>query len=265
MKNLIVTFLVLTLGGGGFVLYKNTREYKEPVPVAVDFSDMKDVYADLTDGGSSTLEAAEGTSTEEVSEQEPVQLPEALNLEMTFYSQAPHGNWDYPWQEACEEASVLLIANEYYDHNWTRDEFNEEILKIVDWEKNYFGSYEHTDMAQTAEMLEKYLGLNTVIHENPSYEDIQKVLLKGHLIVMPFAGKQLNNPYYTNGGPNYHVMVVKGYKAAEKKIITDDVGTRRGEDFVYTWDNIHSSLHDYAEPITDGAKRMIEVLPPANF
>jgi hypothetical protein len=259
MKNIIVTFLVLTLAGGGFVVYKNSKEYKEPVPAAVVFSDVQR-YANPDDaiGGSVQTEAG---GSEEISD-EPVKLPEDLNLKMTFYSQAPNGNWDYPWQEACEEASVLLIANEYYGHEWTRDEFNDEILKIVDWEKGYFGSYEHTDMSQTAEMLKKYLGLNSVIHENPTYEDIEKVLSSGHLIVMPFAGKELNNPYFTNGGPNYHVMVVKGYKSAEKKIITDDVGTRRGEDFVYTWDNIHSSLHDYAEPITQGSKRMIEVLPP---
>lgn len=247
MKNLIVTFLVITLGGGGFVLYKSSREYKEPVPTAVVISE---------------LQKEEPQTTQEKSEQKPVELPAELNLQMTFYSQAPFGNWDYPWQEACEEASVLLVANEYFGHNWTREEFNDQILKIVDWEKSYFGAYEHTDVAQTREMLSKYLGLQSVVHENPTYEDVQKVLSKGHLIVMMFAGKELENPYYTNGGPNYHVMVIKGYKSPEK-IITADVGTRRGEDFVFTWENINGAMHDYAEPIQQGAKRMIEVLPPA--
>ena len=79
---------------------------------------------------------------------------------------------------------------------------------------------------------------------------------------MTFAGKALGKPYFLNCGPNYHAMVVKGYEEGQK-LIVHDVGTKRGEDYVYTWNSIARALHDYAEPIDTGAKRMIEVLPPA--
>ncbi len=130
----------------------------------------------------------------------------------------------------------------------------------MEWEKDYFGDYKHTTVAQTAEFFDKYLGLKTIIHENPTFEDVQKILAKGHLIAMPFAGKMLGNPNYKNGGPIYHMMVVKGYKKGQK-IITNDVGTRNGENYVYTWKVAQNALHDYDEPIQNGVKRMIEVLP----
>jgi len=190
------------------------------------------------------------------------EIPVALNLEMTFYSQAPFGNWDYPWQEACEEASVLLVANEYNKMNLTRESFNDELLRLVDWEKVYFGSYEHTTVAQTAEMLKLQYGLNSIIHEDPSFEDVQKIVANGHLIVAPFAGKLLGNPNFRNGGPNYHMLVIKGYNSEKMQIITSDVGTRNGENYVYAWETIALALHDWHDTdITLGKKLLIEVLP----
>ncbi len=81
---------------------------------------------------------------------------------------------------------------------------------------------------------------------------------------MTFAGKEIGNPFYSNGGPTYHAMVIKGYKAGQK-IITEDVGTKRGEDYVYPWKVLDGALHDYTVPIDSGAKEMIEVIPPTNF
>lgn len=209
------------------------------------------------------IETAELRKDDETQEAVEVELPSSLNLEAPFYSQAPFGNWDYPWQEACEEASVLLVANVYFDHGWTKEEFNKEILNLVDWEIETFGYYEHTNVDQTAQMLNEYLGLETVIHEDPTFKDVQEILARGHLVVMTLAGKELENPFFTDGGPNYHAILIKGYKEGEK-IITHEVGTRRGEDYVYSWEVIENSLHDYAEPIQKGAKRYIEVLPPQN-
>lgn len=190
----------------------------------------------------------------------PEGLPSELNIALPFYSQAPFSNWDYPWQEACEEASSALVANLYLNHQWTREEFNEELLRLVDWEMGKFGAYEHTSVTQTAEMIEENYGLNTVIHDNPSYQDLQKSIAAGHLIVAPFAGKLLGNPNFTNGGPIYHMLVIKGYNANKNQVVTHDVGTRKGEDYVYSWDVIQNALHDWDdENIEQGIPRWIEV------
>ena len=250
-STLLATFIIV-VGLGYVVAVKVFKNQKEVVPAAEDINQFiaqqktTDVITDL----------------KATAEEKP--LPAEINLKVPFYPQAPFGNWAMPWQEACEEASVLLVANAYYEHNWSRDEFNTQILTLVDWENQTFGDYKHTDVAQTAEMLNDYLHLRTIIHENPTVDDVKKVLAQGHLIVMTFAGKHLANPNYKNGGPNYHAMVIKGYRK-DGKIITDDVGTRNGEDYVYTWDTLQNSLHDYAEPIENGAKKMIEVLPPESL
>lgn len=248
MKTFITIGLVGLLLAGGSFIYKYQKYNREPVPVAVDVNTL------IKQNSQQENSSAVGQSSQEI-------FPPNLNLKMTFYAQAPFGDWSLPWQEACEEASVLLVANTYFNKNWTREQFRDEIIKLVDWENQKFGDYKHTSMDQTAQILNEYLGLKTKIHTNPTYADIQKILNQGHLIIMPFAGRRLGNPFYTNGGPIYHVFVIKGYKE-DQKIISEDVGTRRGEDYVYSWGVMYNALHDYAVPIESGAKRIIEVIPP---
>jgi hypothetical protein len=255
LKMLFVFALTALLVSGTYVLYRSWRYAKEPVPAAVNLTD----YA-REESGSTQTSTQINTQTEQVTTEQI--LPAELNFKMDFYSQAPFGNWDFPWQEACEEASALLIANVYYNHQWTATQFNDQILKMVQWEMENFGDYKDTTVAQIRQMLKEYFGLDSVVHENPTFEDMQRVLAKGHLIIMTFAGKKLGNPNYRNGGPVYHAIVIKGYKAGQK-VITADVGTKNGEDYVYTWKVLQNALHDYTNPIESGAKRMIEVLPPA--
>jgi hypothetical protein len=247
-KSFVISWIIVAVGIAGisYYLYKQQLYRKEEVPAAVEITSVSQQSQELAQA---TQETAE------------IKLPPELNLKMTFYAQAPFGDWDYPWQEACEEASMLLIANAYYGHDWTREQFRDEILKLVDWQNERFGDYQHSNSAQNMLMLKEIFDLQSVEHKNPSYEDVQRILAKGHLIIGMFAGKQLGNPFYTNGGPPYHVLVIKGYKEGEK-IITADVGTRRGEDYVFSWDTISGAMHDYAQPIEDGRKVIIEVIPP---
>lgn len=254
LKMFFVFAMTALLVSGAYVLYRSWRYAKEPVPAAVNLI----TYTEKSQGIQTPTQT--GTQTEQVTTKQT--LPPELNFKMDFYSQAPFGNWDFPWQEACEEASSLLIANVYYNHHWTITQFNDQILKMVQWEMKNFGDYKDTPVAQIRQMLKEYLGLDSVVHENPTFEDVQRILAKGHLIIMTFAGKKLGNPNYHNGGPIYHAMVIKGYKEGQK-VITEDVGTRNGEDYVYDWSVLQNALHDYTNPIESGAKRMIEVLPPA--
>lgn len=188
--------------------------------------------------------------------------PAELNIEVPFYTQAPFGDWGYPWQEACEEASILLVANQELGFHWTRDQFKDQILKLVEYQNKTFGDYKHTSVDQTVQMIEENFDLETAVHENPTFEDIQKIIASGHLIVAPFAGKELKNPNFKNGGPTYHMLVIKGYNKSKHQIVTHDVGTRNGADYVYSWSTIQRALHDWnEEDILKGAPRIIEVFP----
>jgi len=199
-----------------------------------------------------------------------LELPKEVNLDMPFFPQAPDGDWSQPWQDSCEEASVLLAYYYATGKNPTKDEFRNDILTLVDWQNENFGSYKDTDAEQTAKMIESNFEFKTLptgrqvknlklkIIEDPSVEEMKWELLKKHVIVAPFAGRQLHNPFYSNEGPYYHMMVIKGYD--EKNFITNDVGTRRGKDYKYPYETIMSAMHEWNETdINLGARKVIVV------
>ncbi len=249
---LVVTFLGVV--GYGVIGYATLYYQKEPVPAPISAED-------IINANNLRIKNAPQTVTGATISPVPISIPANLNLKAAFFSQAPYANWDYPWQEACEEASILLVANAYLHKNWSTAQFNQEILKLVDWQNKTFGDYQHTTMAQTAEMLEVNYGLKSIIHDNPTLEDIKGILAQGHFIILPLAGRELGNPFFSNGGPPYHAVTLKGYTESAK-LIVHDVGTKRGEDYVYTWPVIEYALHDYADPIYKGTPRILEVLPP---
>ncbi len=268
MKKIVVSLATLILIAiivvAAIFMWRDARYNTQAVDLPPDTAFTALAKATTTQSPAASPQTETRTKTEEPnseSQSKSEAVPDALNLKAPFYAQAPTGNWDYPWQEACEEATVLLIANEYFSHQWTSAQFNQQILTMVDWENKTFGDYKHTTMAQTDQMIHELLNLETKVHENPSLDTIKKILADGHFIVLPLAGQELGNPYFSNGGPVYHVVVAKGY-TKDNQIITHDVGTKRGENYVYDWETINAALHDYAEPITNGARRIIEVLPP---
>ncbi|MBP6085595.1 C39 family peptidase [Candidatus Gracilibacteria bacterium] len=253
-KNILIGGLVAVVFVGGAGAWYATQPQ---LPVATEYRSIATVVPTPLATTATTVVTAPVVTSASA---EP--LPQAFQLKVPFYAQAPFGNWDLPWQEACEEASVLLAANVYFGHNWTREQFNQQILDLVEWQKATFGGYEHTDMEQTSKILNDYLGLDSKIIDNPTFDQVKATLARGHLVVMPFAGKQLGNPYYSNGGPVYHVILIKGY-TKDNQLITHDVGTRRGENYLFPWSVIEAANHDYAQPIESGVPRMIEIIPPS--
>ncbi|MBU1682334.1 C39 family peptidase, partial [Patescibacteria group bacterium] len=186
-----------------------------------------------------------------------------INLDVPFFSQAPDSDWGMPWQEACEEASVILAYYYTADLPLSKEKFKEEVYKLVDWEIENYGQYEHTNISQTAEMLVANYELSITDYElisNPSIEDLKNELAQGHAIIAPFAGRQLGNPFYSEEGPYYHMMVIKGYD--EEHFITNDVGTKRGENFIYPYETLMSAMHEWHdEDINLGAKKVIVIKP----
>lgn len=192
-----------------------------------------------------------------------MELPAEVNLSVPFYSQAPNGDWGMPYQEACEEASLLLAWYYVTGAEPSKEDFEVDELAMVKWETSFFGQYEHTTIEQTAEMASKYLDYNSwEILENPTVEELKIELAAGHPIVAPFAGRYLGNPYFTGLGPVYHMLVIRGYD--EEKFITNDVGTRHGENFTYPYETLLNALHDwhdsaadYDDGILNGGKRVL--------
>ena len=183
--------------------------------------------------------------------------PSEINLDVPFYPQAPDADWGMPWQEACEEAAIILAYYYASDQPLTKEKFKEEIRGLVEWQNEHFGSYEHTNIEQTAQMIREYFDYPILeIVDNPTIDQIKQAVSQGHPVVAPFAGRQLGNPFYTGEGPLYHMMVIKGYD--EKRFITNDVGTKRGHNFIYPYKTIMSAMHEWHDTdINLGAKKVI--------
>ena len=180
----------------------------------------------------------------------PNTLPSEFNLNVQFYSQAPKADWGMPYQEACEEASLILAHNYVTLNTMTLEEFDKAIRDMVDWQVEAYGVHKDITIEEVGIIAEKYLGYtNFEIIDNPTPTQIKENLAAGYPIVAPFAGRQLGNPFFTGEGPIYHMLVIKGYENGPDgpRFITNDVGTRRGENFVYDEGVFMSALHDWVE------------------
>lgn len=200
-------------------------------------------------------------------------LDTSINLAVPFFAQAPDGNWDLPYQEACEEASAILVDAFFKSKNLTKDVMRDEIFRLVDWQQKRFGYYFHTTVYETATIMREFYGYKKVeIIDNPTHEIIASNVRAGRPVIAPFAGRLLGNPYYRGEGPIFHELVIKGI-TQNGDYITNDVGTRMGKNFVYDKNVLLNALHDVDaggdtwnndspdENIKNGPKRILVVYP----
>ncbi len=196
---------------------------------------------------------------------DPNVVPVEINLGVPFTSQAPHSDWSFPYKEACEEASVLMVK-EFFDGRKSgkipADIADAGILKIVEFEKSLFGFYEDTTIEQTRDFAELMYGFDkTEIINNPTVLDIQQRLMLGLPVIVPAAGRDLGNPNFTAPGPIYHMLVIRGF-TADGKFITNDPGTRNGEAYLYSFDVLMSAIHDWNGGDVAGGKKAVLVIYP---
>ncbi len=231
------------------------------IPVAVPF-EIPTRPPLLLSGPTSTLPATStkpaipaATSTEET-------LPREVNLAVPFMLQAPNQNWDMPYQEACEEASMLMVKGYFAGtKSFTTAEMDKKILDFVKYQTD-LGYGPDLTAAESKLMMKDYLQMpNVEILENPTALQIKQAVAAGKPVIIPADGKRLKNPNFLNGGPLYHMLVVKGYTKSGL-FITNDPGTRRGPDYVYTEAVLMDAIHDWnGGDVPNGAKRVLIVSP----
>jgi hypothetical protein len=184
-----------------------------------------------------------------------------LNLAVPFTPQAPHGNWEDPYGEFCEEASALMAAAYIKGFDIPNPDFvDQKLNEIKDFELKKFGYHLDTTVAETAVILEEFYGIDKVqILNNPTLDDMVWALSEKRVIIIPAAGRQLGNPYYTQPGPLYHMLVIKGF-TKEGNFITNDPGTRRGANFIYSPDVIMNAIHDWNGGDVENGKKAIIIV-----
>ncbi len=190
------------------------------------------------------------------------EFPSEINLSVPFTVQAPFANWEPPYKEFCEEASVLMAAKYLKGESISGPAAaDKDMLAIKAFEDKRFGYYQDTTAAETAVILKEYFDINAVkLVDNPTADDITAAVSAGQVVIVPAAGRLLGNPYYTPPGPLYHMLVVKGF-TSDGKFITNDPGTRRGADYLYPEDILLNAMHDWRSDgeITKGKKVVLIV------
>ncbi len=177
-----------------------------------------------------------------------LEIPSKVNWAVPFQSQAPLGDWSLPYQEACEEASMIQASAYFNEQELTAETMKSLIRDLVDWQDDRFGGYYDSSLREVKIMAEEYFALRAEIGHDLTQANLQYLLSRRKLILFPVAGRLLNNPYFSGDGPIFHYIVLRGYKG--DIFITNDVGTRRGEAYEYDWSVLRDANHDL--PVIDG-------------
>lgn len=254
--------LVLALITGGVFAYVETRP--DPV-VAVTPTPRAIVKA------SPTLAPAATVTPTPAPLATAATLPATVTLNVPFTVQAPYGKWDEIHEETCEEASLLMAA--WYATGKTGGATNgyknqiplataeAELLSMNAWEEENFGSAHDTNAEQTARIAREKLGLkNVTVKTVVTEESIKQELVAGNVIIMPAAGRLLKNPNFKAPGPPYHMYLITGYTATH--FIAHDPGTRKGEDYLYSFATVVNASHDWLgskDTIMQGPQRMVVI------
>ena len=184
--------------------------------------------------------------------------PSQLNLKIPFVPQAPFKIWDTMHEDTCEEASILMVRA-FLNNETTlaAAEAERRLQDLVDYQIKKYGDFKSTDADRTAKIMVDYLHIQTAnVVPLVTADDIRREITAGRPVIVPTSGKALHNPNFKNGGPLYHMLVIKGYTPG--KFVTNDPGTRLGAEYVYDEDVLMNAAHDWNNgDVSHGAKVMI--------
>ncbi len=227
------------VGVGAYV--RNLQEYVPPVTVPITVPRQSPPVASI----------ASPTPT-------PVPtLPATVQLQVPFISQAPLRVWDPVTQDTCEESSLLMVHAFVRGLDVGSPAVQDATVRALAKRVEDLGYALDMTVEEVGELAAKDYGLTPMIVDNPSVEDLKRLLAGGEAVIIPAAGKLLKNPNFTNGGPDYHMLVLTGYVG--DNFVTNDPGTRLGERFVYPVDRLMSAIRDWngSRPIEQGARRVL--------
>jgi hypothetical protein len=176
----------------------------------------------------------------------------SINLAVPFRPQAPFADWSEPYENGCEEASIIMV--DYYLRGATlsAQQMKDAIDAQIAWQEKHFGGHFDLPIVKVKELAAVQYPYKFEIINPLTIDTIRKELQKGLPVIVPTAGRELGNPYFTSPGPIYHMLVIKGY-TADGRFITNDPGTKRGADYVYTSSALMNAIHDWTGEAADGS------------
>lgn len=172
------------------------------------------------------------------------ELPRTLNYPVAFATQAPFANWDQLHEEACEEAAMIIAVKYFKKEPLSAHLMEQGILNLVKWEEENGYKVDLT-AAEAVKVMADYFSQKSELSSEVTAEKIKQELVKGNLLIVPAAGRQLGNPNFKGKGPIYHMLVIRGYDDKTGEFITNDPGTRKGEGYRYKYKTLMAAVHDW--------------------
>ncbi len=185
--------------------------------------------------------------------------PPSVLIEVPFAPQAPFANWDPLHEEACEEMSLIMVHHFLEGTPLSLDDAEKELQAMIAWEQKH-GYADDVSIEQLGMIASHLYGYSVRVINDVTAENLRHELANGHPVIIPVAGRELQNPYFSGAGPLYHMLVVTGY--TEDGFITNDPGTKRGEQYLYKTDVLLSAIHDWVgvkEEIAKGPKKALVI------
>lgn len=231
----VIIFITAVVFATAAFYYINSK-----TPSVLNYNDQLGMSATTTGNGSLSFQNQATVATSTPAESS------VLNLPIPFTSQAPTANWDLAHNQDCEEASALM-ANAYLTGNTNvllaASQVETEMNNLNSWEDSHLGYHLDTTAAETAQMIQGFYGLQTKVFLDYTLQDIKNQLNQHHVVILPVNGQIIGNPNYTQPGPIYHMLVVRGYTA--NGLVTNDSGTRRGQNYPYAFETLHNAGADW--------------------
>lgn len=178
---------------------------------------------------------------------------QSINLSVPFTPEAPDGLMVKPWNNSCEEASIIML-DEYYKGNTQKNipktTAKTSILNYIAIENKIFGYNANTNAAEMVKLINEYSKyFEATAKTNPTVEEIKAEVLAGRPVIALLYGYNLKNPriQFARNGSYYHTFVIKGFDDETGEFIVNDNGDlKQGLDLRYSYDTIMGALRDYS-------------------
>lgn len=169
------------------------------------------------------------------------QAPSSL-LDVPFVPQSPYGVWDAAHEEACEEMSLLMVHHYLQNTILLQENAEDEVQELITFEtsKGYGVDVSTSELAAIAS---EFYGYESYVLEDITPGMIRFQIDIGNPVLLPVLGRALENPYFKGTDPFFHMVVVTGYR--DGGFVTNEPGTKEGEDYFYPEDVLMNAVHDW--------------------
>lgn len=201
----------------------------------------------------------------DISKSKEQTIEQSQEKNVPFVVQAPTGEWDNPiFQSGCEEASILMAAHFGDTGPISPEAARREIVLIANLSKKLFETSVDTSAQDTLQLFQSYTKRTDGALLDPATEEnMREALADGNILMVPMDGQSLDNPHFTDPGPETHMLIIIGYDTLSQEYITNDPGTRFGAGYRYGVTRFLDAMRDYPTgdhlPIKSRVKRAIVI------